>query len=107
MPDLSESFLPALLLLLSELDCSELPLLLSMCEAWECDGGCVEGEWLCLWAWLCVCMGEGLELGDWEWGGKDGAALLPELPFGTLKAALSECPFDKTTSLRLSPDDLE
>ena len=45
--------MPALLLLLeSELACSELPGLLSMCGAWECDGGCVEGEWLCLWGWL-------------------------------------------------------
>lgn len=54
IPDLaaSESFLPALLLLLSKLADSELPGLLSMCGAWECGEGCVDGEWLCLWGWL-------------------------------------------------------
>lgn len=98
IPDLaaSESFL---LPLLSEFVCSELPDLLSVCGAWECD--CVDGEWLCL------CRGGGLELGDREWGGKDEheAAPLLELPLGTLKAALSEDPFVRA-SFRQSPDDL-
>lgn len=110
-PDLttSESFLPALVLLLSELACSELPDLLSMCGAWECAGACVDGEWLCLWVWLGVCRGGELELGDRELEDKDGHEAPPplELPFGTRKAALSNEPFVTRTSLRQSPDDLE
>lgn len=46
----SESFLPPLLLLVeSEAGCSELGDFLSVCWFWGWDGGCVEGEWLCLW----------------------------------------------------------
>lgn len=64
----------------------------------------MEGEWLCLWG------REGeLEFDDLEWEGKGEHEVFPplELPFGTLKAALSDAPFVTKTSLRQSLDDFE